>query len=143
MTARHDVARDLRRKKPFRSSARRTSRGTGQRVLRARRARTRPMWPSERTGRVGRELVRVPIRRHVVRHDVHARHLVLLLPLHTPILEPDLYLTFRKTESMRDLNATPPRQIAVEVKLFLQLQRLIPGVRGPLSLRLAVRVHRA
>lgn len=53
MTERRDVARDPRRKKPFRSSARRTSRGTGQRVLRARRARTRPMWPSERTGRGG------------------------------------------------------------------------------------------
>lgn len=92
---------------------------------------------------VGRELVRVPVRRHVVRHDVHARHLVLFLPLHTPILEPDLYLTFRKAESMRDLNATPPRQIAVEMKLFLQLQRLIPGVRGPLSFRLTIRIHRA
>lgn len=75
---------------------------------------------SELTG-VGRELVRVSVRRHVVRHDIHARHLVLLLPLHTPILEPDLYLTFRKAESMRDLNATPPRQIAVEMEFFLQL----------------------
>lgn len=37
----------------FRSSARRTSRGTGQRVLRARRARTLPMWPSEQTDRGG------------------------------------------------------------------------------------------
>lgn len=91
---------------------------------------------------VGRELVRVPVRRHVVRHDVHTRHLVLLLPLHTPILEPDLYLTFREAESMRDLDATPPRQIAIEVELLLQLQGLVPGVRGPLPLRLAVRVHR-
>lgn len=90
---------------------------------------------------VGRELVRVPVRRHVVRHDVHARHLVLLLPLHTPILEPDLYLTFREAEGMRDLNATPPCQITVEVELLLQLQRLVPGVRGSLPLRLAVRVH--
>jgi len=29
------------------------------------------------------------------------------------------------------------------VELFLQLQRLIPGVRGPLSFRLTVRVYRA
>lgn len=43
---------------------------------------------------------------------------------------------------MRDLDATPPRQIAIEVELFLQLQGLVPGVRGPLSLRLAVRVYR-
>jgi len=91
---------------------------------------------------VGRELVRVPVRRHVVRHDVHTRHLVLLLPFHTPILEPDLNLTFREAEGMRDLDATPPRQIAIEVELFLQLQGLVPGVRGPLSLRLAVRVYR-
>jgi len=68
---------------------------------------------------------------------------VFLLPLHAPILEPDLYLAFRQAESMRDLDATPPRQIAVEVELLLQLQSLIPGVRGPLPLRLAVRVHRA
>lgn len=33
-----------------RSSARRTCRGSGQRVLRARRTRTRPMWPNARTG---------------------------------------------------------------------------------------------
>jgi len=92
---------------------------------------------------VGCELVRVPVRRHVVRYDVHARHLVFLLPLHAPILEPDLYLAFRQAESMRDLDATPPRQIAVEVELLLQLEGLIPGVRGPLPLRLAVRVHRA
>lgn len=92
--------------------------------------------------RVGRELVRVAVRRHVVRHDVHTRHLVLLLPLHTPILEPDLYLTLCKTEGMRDLDATPPRQIAVEVELLFQLQGLVPGVRGPLPFRLAVGIHR-
>lgn len=92
---------------------------------------------------VGRELVRVAVRRHVVRHDVHARHLVLLFPLHSAILEPDLYLTFRQAEGMRDLDPTPPRQVAVEVELLLQLQRLVPGVRRPLPLRLAVRVHRA
>lgn len=92
---------------------------------------------------VGRELVRVPVRRHVVRYNVHARHLVLLFPLHPPILEPDLYLTFRQTEGMGDLDATPPRQVAIEMKLLFQLQRLIPGVRRPLSFRFAVRVHRA
>lgn len=54
----------------------------------------------------------------MVRHDVHARHLVLLLPLHTPILEPDFYLTFREAECMRDLDATPPREIAIEVELL-------------------------
>lgn len=44
-------------KKP-RNSARRTSQETGQRVLRAQRARTRPMWPNGQTdrdaGQIGR-----------------------------------------------------------------------------------------
>lgn len=43
----------------FRNSARRTSQETGQRVLRARRARTRPMWPNGQTdrdaGQIGRD----------------------------------------------------------------------------------------
>lgn len=92
---------------------------------------------------VGRELVRVAIRRHVVRNNVHARHLMLLFPLHPSILEPDLDLTFRQAKGMRDLDATPPRQVAVEVELLLQLQRLVPGVRRPLSFHLAIRIHRA
>ena len=36
---------------------------------------------------------------HLVhRHRVHARHLVLLLPLHPSVLEPDLYLPLRQAE---------------------------------------------
>ena len=31
-------------------------------------------------------------------HRVHARHLVLLLPLHPSVLEPDLYLPLRQAE---------------------------------------------
>ena len=42
---------------------------------------------------------------HLVhRHRVHARHLVLLLPLHPPGLEPDLDLTLRQAERVRDLD---------------------------------------
>lgn len=37
-------------KKSLRNSAHRTYQETGQRVPRARRARTRPMWPDEQTG---------------------------------------------------------------------------------------------
>ena len=37
-------------------------------------------------------------------HGVHARHLVLLLPLHPSVLEPDLYLTFRQAERVRYLD---------------------------------------
>ena len=42
---------------------------------------------------------------HLVhRHRVHARHLVLLLPLHPSVLEPDLDLTLRQAERVRDLD---------------------------------------
>ena len=42
---------------------------------------------------------------HLVhRHRVHARHLVLLLPLHPPVLEPDLDLTLRQAERVRNLD---------------------------------------
>ena len=92
---------------------------------------------------VGRELVRVAVRRHVVRYNVHARHLVLLFPLHPPILEPDLDLPLREAEGVRDLDPTPPGQVSVEVELLLELQRLVPGVGCPLPFHLAVRVHRA
>ena len=37
-------------------------------------------------------------------HGVHARHLVLLLPLHPPVLEPDLDLTLRQAERVRNLD---------------------------------------
>ena len=42
---------------------------------------------------------------HLVhRHRVHARHLVLLLPLHPPVLEPDLDLPLRQAERVRNLD---------------------------------------
>ena len=42
---------------------------------------------------------------HLVhRHRVHARHLVLLLPLHSPVLEPDLDLPLRQAKRMSDLD---------------------------------------
>ena len=61
-------------------------------------------------------------------HGVHRGHLVLLLPLHPPVLEPDLDLTLRQAQRVRDLDSSPPRQIPVEVELLLQLQGLISGV---------------
>lgn len=53
---------------------------------------------------------------------------ILFFPLHAPVLEPDFDLSLRETQSVGDLNASPPRQVAVVVKLLLQLQGLIPGV---------------
>jgi hypothetical protein len=47
-----------------------------------------------------------------------------------------------QAERVRDLDAAPPGEVAIEVELLLELEGLVPGVRGPLALRLAVRVHR-
>lgn len=56
---------------------------------------------------------------------------IFFFPLHAPVLEPDFDLSLRETQSMGDLNASPPRQVAVVVELLLQLQGLIPGVGLP------------
>ena len=37
-------------------------------------------------------------------HGVHTRHLVLLLPLHPPVLEPDLDLSLSQTKCVGDLD---------------------------------------
>ena len=54
--------------------------------------------------------------------------LVILLPLHAPVLEPDLDLTFTKAQGVGDLDAPPPSQVAVEVELLLELQGLVTCV---------------
>ena len=53
----------------------------------------------------------------------------LLFEFHAPVLEPDLDLTFRQTEGVRDLDPPPPRQVVIEVELLLQFQRLVASVR--------------
>ena len=55
--------------------------------------------------------------------------LVLLLPLHPPVLEPDLDLSLCEAKSVGDLDPSPPREIPVEVELLLKLQGLVTGVR--------------
>ena len=53
---------------------------------------------------------------HLVhRHRVHARHLVLLLPLHPPVLEPDLYLPLRQAERVCYLD---PDQVDFTLLIF-------------------------
>ena len=64
---------------------------------------------------------------------LHLR-LVLLLPLHPPVLEPDLDLPLRQTESVSDLYPPTASEISVEVELLLQLQGLVSGVGLPASL---------
>ena len=49
---------------------------------------------------------------------LHLR-LVLLLPLHPPVLEPDLDLPLSQAESVGDLYPPPPCEIPVEVELLL------------------------
>ena len=56
---------------------------------------------------------------------------VLLLPLHAAVLEPDLDLALREAQRVRDLDAPPPREVAVEVELLLQLQGLVARVGLP------------
>lgn len=53
---------------------------------------------------------------------------MVFLPLHTPILEPDLDLALGEAEGVSDLDASPSGQVAVEVELLLQLQDLLSGV---------------
>ena len=62
--------------------------------------------------------------------------LVLLLPLHPPVLEPDLDLALGEAEGVGDLYAPPPGEIAVKVELLLQLQGLVSsvGLAAPLPL---------
>ena len=67
-------------------------------------------------------------------------HLVLLLPFHPPILEPNLYLPLAETQGMGYLDASSSGQVAVEVELLLELQCLISSVGSALSLGLAHRV---
>lgn len=54
--------------------------------------------------------------------------LVLLLPLHAPVLEPDLDLALGQTEGVCDLDAASACQVSIEVELLFQLQRLVARV---------------
>lgn len=60
---------------------------------------------------------------------------VLLFPLHSAILEPNLYLTFSETQSMRNLDSTTPGEIPIEMELFLELKSLVSsiGLTAPAS----------
>jgi len=71
-------------------------------------------------------------------HVFRVGQMVVLFVLHSPVLEPYLDLPLGQHQRMSDLDPPPTGQVFVEMKLLLQLQHLIPGVRGPLSLH----VHR-
>jgi len=57
----------------------------------------------------------------------------LLLLLHPSVLEPDLDLTLRQKQTVRQLNPTPTCQIAVEFELLFQFERLEASVGLPAS----------
>ena len=59
---------------------------------------------------------------HLVhRHGVHAGHLVLLLPLHPSVLEPDLYLPLRQAERVCYLD---PDQVDFTLLDLFQIFRI-------------------
>ena len=62
---------------------------------------------------------------------------VVFLPLHSPVLKPDLDLALRQAERVGDLDAAPPGQVAVKVEFLLQFQDLLPGIGGSRALRFA------
>jgi len=68
-------------------------------------------------------------------------HVVLLLPFHAPILEPDLDLSLGERQRVSDLDASTAREVAVEVELFLQFQRLVASVRLTRSLLLEAEIY--
>lgn len=53
---------------------------------------------------------------------------VLALPFHSSVLEPDFDLSFAEVERVSDLDASLPCQIAIVVKLLLQLEALVSSV---------------
>ena len=76
------------------------------------------------------------------RHGIHGGHFVLLLPLHPPILEPDLDLPLRQAQSMCNFDATTPCQVAIKVEFLLQFQRLVTGIWRSLPFCLTVLIYR-
>ena len=69
------------------------------------------------------------------------RHVVLFFPLHPPVLEPDFDLALAQVENVCDLDPPTAREVAVEVELFFQLQRLVSGVRRPRTFTVSALFH--
>merc|ERR1719350_2654332 len=66
---------------------------------------------------------------------------ILLLPLHPPVLEPYFDLSLCQTECVRYLDSPPASEIPIEVKLLLELEGLVAGVRLSASLPLKLAAH--
>ena len=62
--------------------------------------------------------MRVAWHPHLAPASPQPGHLVLLLPLHPPVPEPDLNLLLGHAQRVRDLYSSSPRQIS-EVEFFI------------------------
>lgn len=65
----------------------------------------------------------------------------LFLGLHATILEPDFDLSLSQAEGVSDLDTTTSRQVAVEMKLFLQFQCLVARVRLASPFRVGYHIY--
>ena len=72
----------------------------------------------------------------LLRHNGRSRfdglrvgELMIFLPFHASVLEPDFDLSLGEAEGVGDLDPTATRQISIEVKFLLQFQRLVTSVR--------------
>lgn len=65
-------------------------------------------------------------------HVLRVGQLVVLLPLHPTVLEPDLDLPLGQDQGVSDLDTSPSRQVPIVMELLLELEDLVPRVRGPL-----------
>lgn len=74
-------------------------------------------------------------RRRRQRMLLRRRRFSVLFGLHAAVLEPDFDLPLAQRQRVGDFDAAPPGQVAVEVELLFQLQRLLPRVRLPRPLR--------
>lgn len=59
---------------------------------------------------------------------------LLFLPLHAPVLKPDLDVALGEAQGQRQLHAARSRDVAVEQELLLELQQLSARVGSPRAL---------
>lgn len=67
---------------------------------------------------------------------------MVLLPFHASVLEPDFDLSLAEAKRVGDLYSAPPGEIPVKVKLLLELEDLLSGVRRPRSLVVSIKPRR-
>lgn len=76
-------------------------------------------------------------------HVLRVWQLVVFLPFHTAVLEPDFDLSLRQDQIVSDLDSSSSRQVPIEVEFLFQFEYLMPRVGSSLSLWLHSRCVRA